>query len=79
MKIRCLLLTGSVGILQYTASQLYGSVVVQALRLQEGVATAPGETYFINQDGQLETVDDADKKKIQAQAEKIQKDKEGKL
>ena len=69
MKIRCLLLTGSVGILQYTASQFYGSVVhvVEAHRLlSQDVASLPGQTYFIDQNGELETVEDADKKKIQA-------------
>lgn len=80
MKIRCLLLTGSVGILQYTASQLYGSVVyVEAHRLRQDNGSLASQTYFIDNMGVLQTVEDSDHKKIQDAAEKIQKEKEDKL
>ena len=79
MKIRCLLLTGSVAILQYTASQLYGSaVLVEAHRLRDDNATPP-QTYYIDQEGQLQTVEDAERRKAQAQAEKQRKEKDEKL
>merc|ERR1719240_1379830 len=79
MKIRCLLLTGSVAILQYTASQLHGSaLLVEAHRLREDPATPP-QTYYIDQEGQLQTVEDAERRKAQAQAEKQRKDKDEKL
>lgn len=79
MKIRCLLLTGSVAILQYTASQLYGSaVLVEAHRLRDDNATPP-QTYYIDQEGQLQTVEDAERRKAQAQVEKQRKEKDEKL
>ena len=80
MKIRCLLLTGSVVLLQFTASQLNASVgFVQALRLKDNDGLPPGQTYFIDSTGALETVENAAQKKIKAQAEQIKKDKEEKL
>ena len=81
MKIRCLLLTGSVAILQYSASELYGSFgSVEAHRIRsKDDGAAPGQTYFIDQSGMLQTVEDAEQKKIKAQAEKIKKEKEEKL
>lgn len=79
MKIRCLLLTGSVAILQYTASQIHGSaVLVGAHRLREDNGTPP-QTYYIDQEGQLQTVEDAERRKAQAQAEKQRKDTDEKL
>ena len=80
MKIRCLLLTGSVAILQYTASQLSECVgLVQAHRLLDDPAAAPPQTYYIDQEGQLQTVEDEERRKAQAAAEKQRKDKGEKL
>ena len=72
MKIRCLLLTGSVALLQYSTSQIYGGGVgfVEAHKLRQD-GGAPSQTYFIDQLGVLQTVEDAEQKKIKAQAEKI--------
>ena len=80
MKIRCLLLTGSVAILQYTASQLSECVgLVQAHRLLDDPAATPPQTYYIDQEGQLQTVEDEERRKAQAAAEKQRKDKGEKL
>ena len=80
MKIRCLLLTGSVAILRYTASQLSECVgLVQAHRLLDDPAAAPPQTYYIDQEGQLQTVEDEERRKAQASAEKQRKDKGEKL
>jgi vacuolar-type H+-ATPase subunit I/STV1 len=79
MKIRCLLLTGSVAILQYTASQIHGSaVLVGAHRLREDNGTPP-QTYYIDQEGQLQTVEGTERRKAEAAEAKQRKDKDEKL
>ena len=66
-------------ILQYTASQLHGSaLLVEAHRLREDPGSPP-QTFYIDQEGQLQTVEDAERRKAQAQAEKQRKDKDDKL
>ena len=51
---------------------------VGALRLREDNNTPP-QAYFIDQEGQLQTVEDQEKRKAQAQAAKAKKDKDDKL
>lgn len=67
-------------ILRYTASQLSECVgLVQAHRLLDDPAAAPPQTYYIDQEGQLQTVEDEERRKAQASAEKQRKDKGEKL
>jgi len=68
-----------VAILQYTASQLHGSaLLVEAHRLRENDATPP-QTYYIDQAGQLQTVEEAERRKGQADVAQQRKDKDDKL
>tara|TARA_B110000305_G_C19412044_1_gene625987 strand:- start:1094 stop:1657 length:564 start_codon:yes stop_codon:yes gene_type:complete len=53
--------------------------LVQAHRLLDDPAAAPPQTYYIDQEGQLQTVEDEERRKAQASAEKQRKDKGEKL
>lgn len=52
---------------------------MQAHRLLDDSSATPPQTYYIDQEGQLQTVEDAERRKAQAQAEKQRKEKEEKL
>ena len=63
MKIRCLLLTGSVAVLQ---SQLNSSVQAVAAHrlLQDDAGLPPAQDYFIDAMGVVQNTQDAEQKKI---------------
>ena len=80
MKIRCLLLTGSVAILQYTSNSVRFVEAHRLLVTQDPVdASAPTGSYYIDQQGLLTTVEEEEQQKVKAQAEKIKKEKDDNL